>query len=107
MKHAEEAVKQSSNIFGLKGPTWLLTVQPDTIKGVAIVYMHTVLLGVARRHLSLWFDSSYSKEAFSLRKSLNVVDTRLRQIKPPNFISRTPRSISEHCKFWKASECRS
>lgn len=36
-----------------------------------------------------------------------IVDMRLEEIKPPHTISRKPRSISEHLKFWKASELRS
>ena len=35
------------------------------------------------------------------------VDNRLLAIKPPNNITRTPRSIESHHKYWKASELRS
>ncbi|XP_069103099.1 uncharacterized protein [Argopecten irradians] len=40
-------------------------------------------------------------------KSVEFVDKRLHNIKPPNSISRVPRSIKEHLKHWKASELRS
>ena len=65
--------------------------------------MHTVLLGVVRRLLQLWFEPKYSSELFSVSKSVIDVDKRLVKIKPPNFVSRIPRSIKEHVCYWKAS----
>ena len=35
-----------------------------------------------------------------------MVDENLAKIKPPNFITRAPRSISKHRNYWKASEYR-
>ena len=69
--------------------------------------MHIVLLGVTKLFLNLWFSSDKSKELFSFADSVDVVDHHLKNIKPPNSISRVPRSIKDHLKYWKASELRS
>ena len=44
---------------------------------------------------------------FSYAESCSNVDNRLIKIKRPWTISRVPRSISDHLKYWKASEYRS
>ena len=69
--------------------------------------MHEVLLGITRLFLKLWFNPSFTKESFSLYKSVNIVDKILTSIKPPHIITRTPRPIKEDLKFWKAAELRS
>lgn len=38
---------------------------------------------------------------------MDVVDSRLKSIKPPSFITRVPRAVSTHFKYWKAAELRS
>ena len=107
IEHGMQAIERNEQTFGIKGASWIANAQADIIRGTAIDYMHTVLLGVVRKLLKLWFDSKYSKEEFSLSKHLKVIDKRLLRIKPPSFISRVPRSIAQHSKYWKASECRS
>ncbi|PIK38012.1 hypothetical protein BSL78_25146 [Apostichopus japonicus] len=93
-------------INGIKGPTFLSSFGMNLADGMAIDYMHTVLLGVSKKLLHLWFDTSHSKELFSLTKLLDNIDMRLTKIKPPHFISRIPRSIKDHLGYWKASEYR-
>ena len=107
LKTAEEAFESSRPILGIKGPSWFLYNMPDIIHGTAIDWMHQVLLGIVRRLMHLWCDSSHSSEPYSLHSIVDKVDARLRQIQPPNFISSVPRSIKDHLKYWKASECRS
>ena len=106
--HGSKAVKEQKHVFGCKGPSWFSYLPNfDEIRGTAVDYMHGVLLGVVRKLLTLWFDSSHSKEPYSLSKCVNLIDKRLCSIKPPNFVTRLPRSIKNHLKYWKANECRS
>lgn len=69
--------------------------------------MHCVLQGVTKRLLTLWFGSTFADKPFSLYAHVQIVDERLSKIRPPSTISRMPRSISNHVKYWKASELRS
>lgn len=104
---AEQAFQMGKPILGIKGPSWFLYHMPDLINGTAIDWMHQVLLGIVRRLLKLWFDSSHSSQPYSISHLLSAADARLKNLKPPNFIGRVPRSIRDHRKYWKASECRS
>ena len=114
LKHAEEAMHQQMAgksryvVNGVKGFSWLSILQHhDIIRGTAIDYMHGVLLGVQKLLLNLWFSNTHSKEEFSLYNLVSVVDQRLKNISPTLDITRLPRSISEHLKYWKANELRS
>ena len=78
----------------------------DIIKGVTIDCMHCILLGIMKRLLHLWFDKKYRAESFSIIKRIKDVNQRLLNIKPPNFITRIPRS-QEHLGHYKASELKS
>lgn len=106
VRHGDEAHESSEIVYGVKGPSWWANVCPDIINGTAIDYMHSVLLGLVRRLLQLWFDPKYSNESFSVSSLVNLADKRLSAIRPPHFIQRHPRDIKEQSKYWKASECR-
>ena len=56
--------------------------------------------------VSYWFDSKYSRRSFSLKHKLKLVDRKLLSIKPPREFRRSPHSIANSVKFWKASEYR-
>ena len=77
----------------------------DVVRSFSVDYMHAVLLGIVRQMLELWFGSRWNGSDFSLRCSMNVVDSKLLSIKPPHDLSRTPRSLRDF-NHWKASECR-
>ncbi|XP_061191434.1 uncharacterized protein LOC133199606 isoform X2 [Saccostrea echinata] len=96
------------SVNGVKGPSWL-TFFPkfDIVNGIAIDYMHGVLLGVQKLMLRLWFAAEFSTKNFSFHKHVKDVDNRLRNLKPSLDISRLPRSIENDLKYWKASEYRS
>ena len=68
--------------------------------------MHAVLLGVMKLFLNLWFGTNRSHD-YSISDKISQVDKRLLSIKPPDTISRCPRSIEGHRKYFKASELRS
>ena len=105
--NGEEAFASSSRILGVKGPSWWANISADVINGTGIDYMHSVLLGLVRRFLTLWFDPKFSSESYSASNLIDVADKRLAAIKPPYFIKRMPTSIKDHSQHWKASECRS
>lgn len=114
IKHSYEALTNLQSgqkqyaVKGVKGPSWLLFLENfDIVAGMGIDYMHGVLLGVQKLLLKLWFGDSYSKEPYSFRHLVGVLDDRLNEIRPTLEIRRMPRSVSEHLKYWKASELRS
>lgn len=94
---------------GVKSASSLLTLPRscgiDIVRSFCVDYMHVVLLGVVRQVLELWFDSKWSCFPFSIRNSRRLVDDNLSAVKPPNDISRTPRTLKD-AGHWKASECR-
>ena len=73
---------------------------------VAVDYMHCALEGVMKLLLELWFTSKESSEPFNISSQVKEVDKQIAEIKPPNRISRCPRSIEGHRKYWKANELR-
>ena len=80
----------------------------DIISGVAIDYMHCVLLGITKMLLTLWTDKSYSLNPWYLGSSnMKKLEERYLGIKPPNVITRTPRSVLKNLSHFKASELRS
>lgn len=92
----------SLQLYGVKGPSWLSTVPNfDLVQGVAVDYMHCVLLGVTRLLLRLWFTSSHHKEPWYIGRHVVEVDKRLCAIRPPDEILRTPRSVEKTVKYWK------
>jgi len=78
---------------------------PDFIGGTGIDVMHKVYGGVVKKLLHLWFDASHGAQAFSLRHVLESVNRRLTSVKPPKWVHRMPRTVSELC-HWKASELK-
>lgn len=105
-RQAKQAVRTGHVVKGVKGPTVLhLLPQFDCGTGFVVDYMHCVLLGVVRMFISLWFQSKYSKRPWYLGKKTKLVISRLLSIKPPEYITRTPRSVKQW-RYWKASELR-
>ena len=106
VKNAEEAEEKKGPVQGVKGLTWFSYLPFfDNIRGIAIDYMHCVLLGVVKMHANLWFDKSHKQEIFSISSRVTEVDQRLLGIKPPSYIARLPRSLSEISHF-KAAELK-
>ena len=88
----------------------LLKRTPDIILGTVVDYVHCSLEGVMKLLLELWFSSRESQEEpFDISKHVDKdkdVDRRIGEIKAPNRISRCPRSIEGHRKYWKANKLR-
>lgn len=108
MRDAQQAVQEKSkSVNGIKGPSWFAALQHhDIILGTAVDYMHCALEGIMKLLLELWFTSKESQEPFNISKRVEEVDKRISELKPPNCISRCPRSIEGHRKYWKANELR-
>lgn len=106
MTHAQMAVEQCSCVFGVKGPSILALVPGFNLSfGFVPEYMHSVLLGVVRQFLFLWFDSTSHSKPYYLGRKISDIDNTLLEIKPPSTIKRLPRSLT-YRKYWKASEWR-
>ncbi|KXJ23145.1 hypothetical protein AC249_AIPGENE10506 [Exaiptasia diaphana] len=108
MSDAQKAVVQKTMINGVRGPSWFAALEHhDIILGTAVDYMHCVLEGVMKLLLELWFTSKGGQgEPFNISDRVEDADKRISELKPPNRISRCPRSIEGHRKYWKANELR-
>ena len=113
MEFAAEATKKSAqkgiqnSVNGVKGYSWFMFVPKfDIIRGVAIDYMHSTLLGVVKMLLTLWSDKSYKGEPWSICSRMKEIDERYLKIAPPSCITRLPRSLIANFGHLKASELR-
>ncbi|XP_077533532.1 uncharacterized protein LOC144145692 [Haemaphysalis longicornis] len=100
------ALSEQVPVNGLKGLSPLVNLPGyDLVRGQAVEYMHSVLLGVSRQVASFWFDTSNSNKTYYIGcpPKLSKVVQRLTAIKPPDLITRLPRSIRER-SYWKATE---
>eukprot|EP00111_Clytia_hemisphaerica_P021910 TCONS_00064415-protein len=101
------ALGRNKTIFGIKGCSILAELPYlNIIWNFPFDYMHGVFLGVSKTLANLWFDSSNSKNPWYLGGMSNIVENRLVAIKPPDEITRLPRSIINHRGYYKANEYR-
>ena len=89
-------------VIGIKGFS-PLSKAINLVDDVPVDYMHAVLEGVTRRFLKYWFLSKYHSCAFYLGPKLKTIDRILLRQQPPHELSRPPRSIEKHLKYFKAS----
>ncbi|KAK2558802.1 hypothetical protein P5673_019017 [Acropora cervicornis] len=113
LKFAAEATKKCAengiqkSIKGVKGYSWFMFVPKfDIIRGVAIDYMHSTLLGVVKMLLTLWSDKSYKGEPWSVCSRMKEIEERYLKIGPPSCITRLPRSLIANFGHLQASELR-
>lgn len=104
-KHQVEADESGVRVCGVKGSSVIGNIVFKPIQSTAIDFMH-YLSGIVKLLLSLHFDVKYANEKFSLYRFLPSVDKRLKEIKLPYFVQRTPRTISDHLPYWKHSELK-
>ncbi|KAJ8666363.1 hypothetical protein QAD02_008025 [Eretmocerus hayati] len=104
--HALRAHGTNEVVFGVKGLTILRLSVRKPIRSTGIDIMHQRYGGVTTYLNKLLFDVSYSKEIFSLRDEITLIDARIKNMKPPSFIQRRPRSIEKHSSYWKMSESK-
>jgi hypothetical protein len=104
--NAEESVTCDTPVLGVKEFSPLFLLQHfDVARGFSPDYMHSVLLGVVRQVVNLFFNSTSHQKAFYLGKRLSQADEYMEAMAPPAEISRIPRAFSQRA-FWKASEWR-
>lgn len=97
----ELALRLGTPVNGLKGPYL------DLVACYTVEYMHCVLLGVMRQFTEYWLDSSNSQERYYIGRpsTLDTVNKRLLNVRPPHHCTRLPRSLQER-RFSKAHEWR-
>lgn len=78
----------------------------DMVKSFGLDYLHCVLLGVMRNLEEFWLCPSKQHDSYISPKQQNLLNMRIRSIKPCRCISRLPRSL-QFRKLFKASEHRS
>ena len=100
----KDAITKSTVVNGVKGFCCLSYLEHfKPISGTCIDYMHSVLEGVVKSLMRLWFSSEYKQENFSLFREIDEIESRLKQIHPPKFVPRKPNSIYSFTK-WHAHE---
>lgn len=103
-RHGRKAYRKKEPVHGVKGPTKLSDLPCfDITRGFVVDNLHCVDLGVARQLGHLWFDSANHQQQWYLGRHIQHIDARLKEIMPPNEVTRVPRSISQRA-FWKGSE---
>ncbi|MGH0135487.1 UNVERIFIED_CONTAM: hypothetical protein FKN15_054695 [Acipenser sinensis] len=78
-----------SDIYGMKGPTFMLIPYFNVVSGCIVDYMHCIDLGVMRQLTTLRFDRIYHKELWYIGTRINNIDSKF-TIKN---ITRLPRSV--------------
>lgn len=77
----------------------------DLVDSFAIDYMHAVTIGVVKRMINIWL-SERIHSSYICKDKQELLDRRIRAIRPCRFVSRLPRSLKQR-KLFKASEYRS
>jgi len=92
---------KKKKVYGVKFPSLLLALPRfDIIWGIPVDYMHSVTLGVAKKLVSLFFDSTYASFPWYLGNKIESIDQHLKALKPPRQVKRLPRSLHER-QHWK------
>lgn len=100
-----KASRSGKTVRGLKGPCIITTLpRLDLSTSTIPEYMHSVLLGVVKQFLGLWFEDKRSGSQYDLSAFVGEIDSVLLKIQPPNDTHVLPRSIEFHQNHFKASE---
>lgn len=105
LKSAVKAEAEKVIVDGIKGKS-VLTNVIDLVAGVPVDYMHCVLEGVMKWLVEKWFSTSSHGSPYYIGRKVKAVDSCLLRQSPPHDFSRSPRSVSKHRHYWKASEYR-
>ncbi|CAF1302483.1 unnamed protein product [Rotaria magnacalcarata] len=65
--------------------------------------LHTIYHGVFKRLMTLWFDSKYRTQKWSIRQHMTDLGTDLRKFRFPSTTTRVPRTIMKYYRL-KANE---
>lgn len=108
MIRAHEYLDSKQNYCnGIKGPTVLMNLKYfDLANGMIPDSLHALYLGVIRQYTEIIMTSSDKEYYIGSPAKINIINNRLKNITPPKYITRTPRTLDER-KLWKGSEWRS
>ncbi|CAF1044042.1 unnamed protein product, partial [Brachionus calyciflorus] len=92
--------------YGVKGNV-IISSLIDFTNGLPLDYMHLLCLGIFKRILNLWFDSSNHQFEFYIGKpkTKRKIQNELKKFKFPHTLSRIDFEI-ENYNTWKATEIR-
>ena len=102
---AKEAERNGEAVQGVVSSSPMTSII-NLVDSVPVDYMHAVLEGMTRTLLNAWFLSCNHGEPYYLGSKLSAIDKLLLKQRPPCELSRPPRSIAKHMRYWKASELR-
>ncbi|XP_066583348.1 uncharacterized protein [Prorops nasuta] len=105
LMYVKQSMISKFPVYGVKGPTMISSFTYKYIRTTTVDSMHCVFEGVVKSLLHFWLDSKFHCEQFSIHNKLKMIDERLLNIKPPNFVQRYPRKLL-HLKYWKANELK-
>lgn len=101
---AKRARRCGAPVNGVKGSTVLSRLDAyDVVWGTCPDYMHVVLEGVTKQFCALWLQSAGCEYYIGSRQTMELLNSRILAIKPPNWFTRLPRKLSDYT-IWKASE---
>ncbi|KAE8741778.1 hypothetical protein FOCC_FOCC012686 [Frankliniella occidentalis] len=110
--HAEQAFNErqktgnlKAHVLGVKRPTALSKIMPDMIRGMGIDDLHHSYHGVGHKLMELWFLPKFKRMPWSLRKKIDLVDERLKNIQLPNFVQCGVRTVSD-LTLWKGKHMK-
>ena len=91
----EETTTDVEHCKGVKGVSVTALIPKfDSAESFVPDYMHSILLGVFRMLIILWFSPKNKDKPFYVKKSFrDDIDKSLNKIFPPDYIPRTPRLL--------------
>lgn len=106
IQHINHAITSNEPIYGIKGRTCAQSFTNfNIIHGFPPDYMHN-MIGVVHLLFDLWIESAATSSFRLNKEAVQTISNRIVKIKPPSFISRTPRGLM-HRALYKANELRS
>jgi hypothetical protein len=72
--------------------------------GIVPDYMHGVLIGMTKQLLNIWLSGNSYKEPWFIGHKVKSIDKCLKEMKPPEYVQRLPRSLETNKSYLKATE---
>jgi len=95
---------ESKPEFGFKGQSIFSQMVPDCIRGLGEDLMHGLYGGTGgKKMLELWLHAHNKSKAYSVFEKIEIIEKRLKMMRPPNFIKRRLRPLDQ-LSFYKTSE---
>ena len=88
-----------ADVYGVKALSRLYFMLPYMILCTTVDSMHG-LAGVMKTMTTLWLDPEFVGSQFFVYHLRNVIDDRLKSLRPPGFVQKMPESVSDFAQ-WK------